>query len=365
MRSSLTDEKLAGIVSNVRDTLERNYSDIGLGVLAEYSKAIEMNIENLVVKLIWEFFTSLENFAKLSFREFQFNGSLYEIRAGASVNTPELEIWVLTSSSIDSVPASDSRTIPGAGYYKSFSISVPKELSVYLSELGSIIHAAYSSAYVWQEDCFFRGLAELEKGFTEKLYSSLRMALAPSGKSELAEKIWFSIFSEKNGYYALDSKAAEGILARLKERKYISEFSPIYHVCKLIGLEMPYQKSFSKYSIESNRYKDFTLSKAAYVSDMSHIYKTEEQMVNNSGYAIFPIATVGDRKLVVSFPANLKSDLIGTLEAQKEDLSEIYKKEVKIMGKHISKIKSSYHRMDSSELGGFIGGMIGGIYNNL
>jgi len=354
----IKDKELSAIVANVHSTLEANYSGISLGVLAEQSKNIERDIENLTVQLIYEYFSITDDCSKNHyFKQFAVNSNLYEIKSGARIKDPILEIWILDAIDKNIEFTSGGKSIFGVGYYQSFEIHIPKKLTSHIGELESLVHAVYLSSYRWMEECLFNNLAKLEKGFTQKLYGFLRTYLDNKGKVYLAEKIWFSIFSEKDGYYSLDSKAVTEVLKTLKKRNFNSEFSPIYHVAKLIGLEMPYQKSFSKISIETNGYKDFQLNKAAYISDMSHIYKTEEQMVENGGYAIFPITTIGNRKLVASFPATLKNEICPILEVINDDLSSLYKKETKLMAKHITKIKSSYNRMSYSELGSFCGGL--------
>jgi hypothetical protein len=343
--------------ANVCRLLDHSYPGITLGGLGDKSHEIEYNIERFVVTSIIQYYAAFDTFNKATDTEFVLNRQLYRIMHGSILNKPALEICILNSLNPQKQTISRSIKFNTIGYYNSIELHIVTDLSKTADDIADIIATIYKSAYRWLEESFLEKIADLEKGFANALYRELRTVLDFDGKAELAKQIWFSVFSRKDGYYAIDGNAAKEILNKLKQRQIISEHSPLFHLVKLLGLEMPYEKSLSKYVIADNDYKEFTLSDAEYVTDMLHIFKTEVQMTQGAAYAIFPIATVGKRTLVASFPATLRTYLLPVLETTQGRLSEIYKKESSAMNKHIERLLASYRRVEATEWSGIVGAL--------
>jgi len=353
------------ICGDVWKHLDDSYKWIALGELADKSKHIEDDIESFAITYILQYFSKLESFSNATETEFILNKQLYHIRHGPRLDKPSLEIFIINSSQPQITSIHRMVQIKRIGYFNSIELHVVAELAYTVDELQEIVSTIYKSAYAWLEESFFEKLSALERGFANALYRHLRTVLELEGKAELAKQVWFSVFSSKDGYYAIDGKAAEAILQTLKQRRFSSDYSPLFHIVKLLGLEMPFKKSLSKYVIADGQYKEFPLSNAEYIIDMAHIYKTEAQMTQGAAYAIFHITNIGDRNLVVSFPASLKSDLLPIFEESKNRLGEIYKNESRAMTNHVDRIRANFRRIDKTELGGFFGGIIGGIYKQI
>jgi hypothetical protein len=346
--------------------LKGRFPLLSLGELKSEATRIEETIQNTALASIINLFSQNKSFRPSGQSEFIFNDKLYKVNIGPSVSTPTIHICILNSLEPNCArTSSGAKTIPGIGYFNALDVEVPVTLKNHLPKLTEEIERIYSMSYAWLEEEFFRNIKELEEGFSEALYSHLRIALSASGKKELASKVWFSIFSEKNGYYAIDGSAIRQILNTLKGRKYISDQSPLGHIVELLGLSMPYNKSLSQFAITNSKYHEFSLKKAAYISDMKGVFKTEEQMVEGGAYAIFPLGAIGDRRLVAAFPSNLRDDLLPIFEENAKKFGEIYASETKNLKRHITKIQSSFKKMDYTELGGLIGGIIGGIFKNI
>ena len=139
----------------------------------------------------------------------------------------------------------------------------------------------------------------------------------------------------------------------------------MYHVVNLLGLEMPYDKSFSKYAINDGVYREFSLDEAAYMSDKLGVFKTEKQMTKGAKYSIFPIAKARGQQLVVSFPSNLKGDILPILKKSRPRLSEVYLRERKGLKKHIKKLQSNYTHVDLSNFLGYVGHLLAPIVKTL
>lgn len=347
-------------------SLEAKYSAINLGGLREHAKSIESDIQAAVTSGIIKHFSENKSFKTAGATDFFFDGKLFRLSIGPAIAVPALHICILNATEpTKKLLSSGVREIHGVGYFSHFELQLPNVLKGHLEALCAIVTKVYKAAYTWIEEEFFKNVKALEQGFADALYRHLRVALSTSGKVDLASQVWFSIFSERNGFYALDGKSINQILETLKRRRYSSDLSPLSHMLGLIGLEMPYDKSLSKYAITGSRYQEFSLKKAAYVSDMGEIFKTEEQMTNGGAYAIFPLGCIGDRKLVAAFPSSLREHLLSVFEANKDRFAEIYARESKTLKRHLVKIQSSYRRLDTAELGGLIGGILGGIFKNL
>lgn len=354
------------MVNHAIAALEAKYSGLKLGGLREHAKGIESTVQDVVSFAVIKHFSGHKSFRHAGFNDFLFNGHLYRLNIGPAVAKPSLHVCLLNACDAKaSLASSGTRGISGIGYFNEFELQLPTALKSHMDILVETIAKIYKASYTWLEEEFFRNIKELEKGFSDALYRYLRVVLSANGKQELATQVWFSIFSEKNGYYALDGKSIDRILSDLKLRRYSSDLSPLSHVIGLIGLDMPYEKSLSKYAIEKSAYHEFSLKKAAYVSDMGDIFKTEEQMTAGQGYAIFPLGTVGSRKLVAAFPSPLREPLLPVFEANARNFAQIYARESKALKLHVTKIQASYRRLDTAELGGLIGGILGGIFKNL
>jgi len=361
---TMTSQKLKPV--DPIGALNDRFPLLSLGELQSEAARIEEAIQNTALASIMHLFSQNKSFRPSGQSEFIFNDKLYRINIGPLISTPSIHICILNS--LDPTCArvsSGTRAIPGIGYFNELEVEVPTTLKNHLSKITEAIERVYLMSYAWLEEEFFRNIKELEEGFSEALYSHLRIALSASGKKELASKVWFSIFSQKNGYYAIDGSAIRQILNTLKSRKYSSEQSPLSHVVELLGLSMPYNKSLSQYAIAKSEYHEFSLKKAAYISDMQGIFKTEEQMVEGGAYAIFPLGSIGDRKLVAAFPSNLRDDLLPVFKENSKKFNAIYALETKSLKRHIIKIQSSFKKMDHAELGGLIGGIIAGIFKNI
>jgi len=353
-------------VSLVISSLEKKYASISLGGLREQAQHIEDDIQAVVAASGIDYFSARKSFKAVGANEFIFDGKLYRLSIGAAVTSPSLHVCILNAMEpAGRLSSSGVRDISGVGYFNSFELQLPEALKGHIEPLSASITKIYKAAYTWLEEEFFKNIKALENGFADALYQHLRVPLCADGKIELASQVWFSIFSERNGFYALDGKAVTRILETLKLRRFSSELSPLSHLVSLIGLEMPYGKSLSKYAIAKSGYHEFSLKKAAYISDMGDIFKTEEQMTLGGAYAIFPLGSIGERKLVAAFPSSLKESLLPVFDANKKKFSEIYSRETKTLKRHLAKIQSSYRRLDTAELGGLIGGILGGIFKNL
>lgn len=345
------DIRLTQCAEDIWKNLESEYGDSSLGELAEKSQGIEAAIRNSTKFSLAKYFQDLESSQKAGPDEFIFNGGLYSVKVGPKVNDTTLDIWVVDAANWKKGKTVSNRTaIHGIGQHDSFELHLSKSLSDHLHFVTELISRRYATAYRWLETKLLRKVGELEQGFTESLYDYMTAILGAQGKEDLASNVWFSIFSKTDGYYALSKKAIVKILSCLTQREYSSDQSPFFHAATLVGLKMPYEKSFSQHAIKNKSYKEFELIRAAYLSDMSHIYKTEEQMTQGGAYAIFPISKIGDRELVASFPSTLKESIVPILEAQKARLEEIYKKETDSMRKHIQRLKNNFGRMNLESL---------------
>ena len=128
---------------------------------------------------------------------------------------------------------------------------------------------------------------------------------------------------------------------------------------------MPYGVSFSREAVQKNDYAEFSLPRAAYVSDMIDIVKTEEQMTKNSDYAIFPIIREGKLKLVAGFPSANRAEVLPIIRSHQKELSKIFIAEMNGLKKHLKNLKSNFTRMSFSDAGDFVGGMLGGLLKSM
>lgn len=348
------------------EALQANFPDLSLAELRVQVKHIEAAIQASVVHAIVEYFSPQKSFRRTGADEFIFRDHLFEVRIASSIDIPTINICILKSDDPSGLRISSGiNSISGVGYFNNFEIDSHSLLKSHLPGLVEVVSRIYKATYTWLEEELFKNIKTLETGFADALYRQLRITLGSHGKQALASKVWFSIFSEKNGYYAIDGKAIDQILIDLKRRRYSSKESPLSHAIELIDLHMPYGKSLSRIAIDSGKYMEFSLRKAAYVSDMTGIFKTEEQMVDGGGYGIFPLCSIGDRKLVAAFPSGLRDVLLPIFEDHKKKFEETYVRESSSLKRHISKVQASYRKMDATELGGLIGGIIGGIFKNI
>ncbi|WP_232417889.1 hypothetical protein [Methyloversatilis thermotolerans] len=346
--------------------LEARFPSPSLVELRIHSTAIEDEIRRLAADSIPRHFACRKSFRAVAADEFLFNDTLYSVQIATSLRTPTLQICLLNTldPQRDRV-SSGLQVIHGIGFFNAFEIEIPAVLGSHLPALIDGVAVVYAASYTWLEEAFFRNIRELEQGFADALYRHLKIALSASGKTALASKVWFSVFSSENGYYALDGAAITQILDTLKARRYVSAQSPLGHVVELLGLNMPFEKSLSRHAIQKADYQEFSLRKAAYVSDMLGIFKTEEQMVEGGAYAIFPLGAIGERRLVAAFPSGLRDDLLPVFRMHAARFEDIYAKETSTLKRHIAKVQASYRKMDASELGGLIGGILGGIFKNI
>lgn len=346
--------------------LESRFPSPSLVELRIQSRAIEDEIQRLAAGSILRHFSGEKSFRAAGADEFLFNDKLYTVRAAAALGTPALQICVLnTLDPLAPKVSSGRHDIPGIGFFNAFEIEVPASLKSRLPALVDAVSVIYAASYTWLEEEFFRNIKQLEQGFSDALYRHLKIALAASARTELASRVWFSVFSQENGYYALDGAAISHILSTLKARRYVSSQSPLGHVVELLGLNMPFEKSLSSYAIRKASYHEFSLKKAAYISDMQGIFKTEEQMVEGGAYAIYPLGAIGERRLVAAFPSGLRDDLLPVFRANATRFEQIYARETGNLKRHIAKVQASYRKMEAAELGGLIGGILGGIFKNI
>ncbi|MDO9005098.1 MAG: hypothetical protein Q7V20_16765 [Aquabacterium sp.] len=350
-------------VNAVYRALSSKYAGITLGGLMKNAQAIEDEIKDIVYAGILNYFSEFSSFRMAGNHEFFFNGQLYLISFQNLSTEPRLEICILdVRKSAINLCSTGVKEFNGAGFYSGFELQTASALKHHVEPIADAVQKIYKAAYAWLETEMFRLIKEVEKGFVGALYQYLQTILQPEGKADLAKDIWFSVFSDKVGFYALDGKSLDKILSILKERKYRSEKSPATHLLGLIGLEMPSKKSLSMNAITRNEYCEYSLLKAAYVSDMSDIFKTEEQMTKGGAYAICPLGSVGDQQLVAAFPSTLKSVLKPIFEKNEPNFREVYKKEAKALLKHVKHIQASYRRVDSAEYAGIVGNLAGSFF---
>lgn len=357
--------RLERLVGKAYKLLDSKYKNISLGGLCAFNQNIETDIECMVSTEIIEYFSDYKSFLQGVNNEFCFNGHHYLIRVIKKGGAPILDVWILNTTIVDQHFIDNSISIASVGFYDGAEIHVPERLKKHQENISEIVRIIYMASYSWVRNTLECGIANLEKGFTSELYTYLEMIFEKECKTELLDKIWFSIFSEKNGYYALDSRAIDRTLEILTKRKYVSEYSPAYHLASLLGLDMPYHQSFSQYAITEKGYHQFSLQSAAYISDMSHILQTEQQMTEGADYAIFHLTKVADRQLVASFPSNYSTDILPVLKKNADELSSIYQTNSHSLNMHVRTIRASYKRLDTAEIGGFMGGIIGGIWRIL
>ena len=350
------------IAGEVHSVLNTQFGDMKLGGLAIHCKDIELEVVGILRKAILDYFSSsYKRYHFINGNEFRIDRKVYALKVGGHIKDPTLEFYLLDVTNDKETFVSEEIIIEGVGYYTKCECFVTEKLKKRFENITNIIRSVYHLSYLWLEETMMRGIKDLESDFTNSLYKYLKMVFAEKGKLEFTECIWFSVFSTEDGYYALDSNAISRIIRLLRLRKYSSDYSPAYHISSLVGLQMPTEKSFSKHVISNKGYKQFSLPKADYISDMSDIYKTEEQMTQKNQYAIFHLAKVGNRELVVSFPADKKKYILPILKTHKSKLADIYKTEVNSMQKHINNLKASYRRATASEVSSVIGSFVGGL----
>ncbi|MFH1815944.1 MAG: hypothetical protein ABIF28_17515 [Pseudomonadota bacterium] len=346
--------------------LESFFPSPSLVELRISSRAIEDEIQTLAAESVALHFSKAKSFRSVGPDEFLFNDTLFSIRIAPALGATTLQVCVLnTLEPLVPKVSSGRQDIPGIGYFNAFEIEIPVALKSHLNALVEGVSVVYAASYTWLEEELFRNIKQLEHGFSDALYRHLKIALAASGHTALASKVWFSVFSDENGYYALNGAAIEQILSTLKARRYVSRQSPLGHVVELLGLNMPFEKSLSRFAIQKADYHEFSLKKAAYIADMQGIFKTEEQMVEGGAYAIYPLGAIGERRLVAAFPSGLRDALLPVFRANASHFEQIYAKETSNLKRHIAKVQASYRKMDASELGGLIGGILGGIFKNI
>ncbi|TAK78462.1 MAG: hypothetical protein EPO12_12765 [Aquabacterium sp.] len=338
--------------------LSAKYSGLTLGELRLQARQIEDDIRDVAQAEVINHFSQFASFRQLAApREFFFRNKLYSVHVAGAVRNPmRLEVCILdVREPTGPTHAWGPKAFDGAGYFRDFDLQVPHALQGYAETVAEIVFQVYVAAYAWLEAELFKLVKAVEQGFADALYQYLRTVLNAEERGGLADRVWFSIFSEKSGYYALDGKAIEAILDVLKQRRYVSDLSPLSHVVSLIGLQMPSAKSLSMDAITSRRYTEYSLQKAAYVSDMSDIFKTEEQMTLGGAYAIFPLGAVGDQQLVAAFPSSLRDDLRPVFEKNREVFQLVYQQEVRSLKRHIARIQASFRRADRAEYAGMAG----------
>jgi hypothetical protein len=291
---------------------------------------------------------------------FQREGRLYHLMAAPSAKRPELQICVqpMTQATV-SFKDGDCASIDAPGYFRSVQISVPQELAGLVVDLTELVRAIFATGYTWLEGLFFRLVGQLAKDFSDALYRHLRTALAPSGHTELAQQVWFSVFGPQKGVYALNLHAVEAIVEQLKARKFSAPQSPLTLMMKVLRLQMPTQDSLSAQAIRAKQYREFELEKASYVSDMPAVYVTEEQMTQGDAYAIFPIGAIDDHQLVAAFPAGLQAQLRPVLERNKDQLLKLYRQQFKPMHKHFKRVSRSIALGDMNGTAAMAGSFVG------
>lgn len=342
--------------------LESRYGDLSLGDLAANAANIEETIATQALHLA---FTDLAKRASKSNaveRELELGGHLYRVNCVPDVCAPILRFAVIDVMNFELTFAVASRTIEGIGLFASIELQVPKRLQHHLGALADLVAATYRTAYQWLGACVSRNMSELETRFAEDLYDLLRVTLDVAGKRDLAQRVWFSIFSEDDGYYALDREAVTSMFDVLRQRRINSPSSPMLHGLALLSLTMPLQKSLSQHAIADRKYREFQLEETPYSKDMNLVLKTEQQLTLNTKYAIFPIARIADRELVASFPATLTSELLPVLTANRDALAAQYSARSTAMRRHIKRVKASFRRADGQSLAGMAGSLLGAFY---
>lgn len=356
----------AQIIKDVYFHLENSYSQLDIGSLAIKAMPIETVIQGLMHKALLDYFAfSFRTFVNLPDNFFIIRNLMYQIRYGQRIDSPVLEVRILPKEYSSNNFLEAEVQLDGGGYFTKVFVAVNSNLKPHFNRICQLIQLIYETSYQWLIEILLKKLSELETSGSIPLYNYIRVIFKAESKSFMANKIWLGVFTEDNGYYLLDKDTSKHILELLNKREYRSTKSPVYHLLHLIGLIMPYEKSASRHAIQENKPIDFPLSKVAYISDDFDLMKTEEQMVQGGMYSVYVISGTKKIRLVAGFPTSYKSEILPLLKKHQNEIAAIYEAQLRNLEKYIGLLRKNFAHINWSQIGDFIGGLMGGFTKSL
>jgi ribosomal protein S17E len=356
----------AQTIKDVFFHLEKSYSQLEIGSLSEQVMSIETTIQGLMHKALLDYFAfSFRTFVNLPDNFFRVKNQMYQIRYGQRVDKPVLEVWILPKEYSASNFLEAEVQLDSGGYFTQVFVAANSTLKSHFSRICELIQLIFETSYQWLTELLLKKLSELQMGGSIALYNYIRVVFKAESKAFFANKIWLGVFTEDKGYYLLDKDTSKHVLELLNRREYRSTKSPIYHLLHLTGLIMPYEKSVSRHAIQENKPIDFPLRKVAYISDDLDLLKTEEQMVQGGMYSLYPISVSKKLRLVAGYPTRYKSEILPILEKHQNEISSIYEAQLRNIEKYINLLSKNFARINWSQIGDFVGGLIGGFTKSL
>jgi hypothetical protein len=115
------------------------------------------------------------------------------------------------------------------------------------------------------------------------------------------------------------------------------------------------------YVVQEGDVLDFSLLRAGYASDQPDSVKTEEQMVSEGKYSLFPIVADAKINLGIRFPTQFKKEILPIIRANKVELVRIWHAERKSVKNYVLLVRKQIASVDLGGLGDFVGGVAGGL----